>query len=217
MPAQAAKRASVAIQAVFFDIGGVVIKADLEAYAEKGARVFRSSPEAIRVAVQPRVPKLERGEITSEAFWKEVGELLWSKGLGQIPHPNDLEGLWKSLLKDSLKLDNQVVSLAWSLRRKGIVVGALSNTIQEHAEYLAELGYYQPFQPCILSCLVGKRKPEKAIYQLAAKKAGKSIGKCLLIDDSEANCQGAKSAGMKAHYYTSLFPLVQELGKYKLM
>jgi len=206
----------MAIQAVLFDIGGVVIHANLESYAERGAKVFRSTPEAIRAAVQPRVPKLEKGEISSEDFWKEVGEVLWSKGLGTIPDPVHFKGLWKQLMVDSLKLDNQVLKLCWNLRAK-VMVGALSNTIKDHAEYLAELGYYQPFKPCVLSCLVGQRKPDKSIYQLAAKQTGKSIGKILFIDDSEANCQAAKSAGMKVHHFTGLYPLVSELSKLKLL
>jgi len=166
--------------------------------------------------VQPRVPKLEKGEISSEDFWKEVGEVLWSKGLGTIPDPVHFKGLWKQLMVDSLKLDNQVLKLCWNLRAK-VMVGALSNTIKDHAEYLAELGYYQPFKPCVLSCLVGQRKPDKSIYQLAAKQTGKSIGKILFIDDSEANCQAAKSAGMKVHHFTGLYPLVSELSKLKLL
>lgn len=206
----------MAVQAVLFDIGGVVIHANLESYAERGAKVFRSTPEALRAAVQPRVPKLEKGEISSEDFWKEVGEVLWSKGLGTIPDPIHFKGLWRQLMVDSLKLDNQVLKLCWNLRAK-VMVGALSNTIKDHAEYLAELGYYQPFKPCVLSCLVGQRKPDKAIYQLAAKQTGKSIGKCLFIDDSEVNCQAAKAAGMKVHHFTGLYPLVTELSKLKLL
>ena len=206
----------MAIQAVLFDIGGVVIHANLESYAERGAKVFRSTPEALRAAVQPRVPKLEKGEISSEDFWKEVGEVLWSKGLGTIPDPIHFKGLWRQLMVDSLKLDNQVLKLCWNLRAK-VMVGALSNTIKDHAEYLAELGYYQPFKPCVLSCLVGMRKPDKSIYQLAAKQTGKSIGKCLFVDDSEANCQAAKAAGMKVHHFTGLYPLVSELSKLKLL
>lgn len=204
------------MQAVLFDIGGVVIHANLESYAERGAKVFRSTPEALRAAVQPRVPKLEKGEISSEDFWKEVGEVLWSKGLGTIPDPIHFKGLWRQLMVDSLKLDSHVLKLCWNLRAK-VMVGALSNTIKDHAEYLAELGYYQPFKPCVLSCLVGQRKPDKSIYQLAAKQTGKSIGKCLFIDDSEVNCQAAKSAGMKVHHFTGLYPLVTELSKLKLL
>ena len=117
---------------------------------------------------------------------------------------------------DTLKLDNQVLKLCWNLRAK-VVVGALSNTIKEHAEYLADLGYYQPFRPCVLSCLVGQRKPDKSIYQYAAKQAGKSIGKCLFVDDSAVNCQAAKAAGMKVHHFTGIYPLVTELSKYKLL
>lgn len=206
----------MAVQAVLFDIGGVLIHANLESYAERGAPVFKCTPEALRAAVQPRVPKLEKGEISSEDFWKEVGEVLWSKGQGQLPNPVQFKGLWKQLMVESLKLDNQVLKLCWNLRAK-VMVGALSNTIKEHAEYLAELGYYQPFKPCVLSCLVGQRKPDKSIYQLAAKQTGKSIGKCLFIDDSEVNCQAAKAAGMKVHHFTGLYPLVSELTKYKLL
>ena len=207
----------MSFQAIFFDIGGVVIQADLEAYAPMGARIFRCSPEQLKQAVQPRVPKLERGEVTSEEFWKEVGEYLWSQGQGQLPEPGQLKDFWKNLMQRSLKISDTLISLCWGLRRKGLVVGALSNTIQEHAELLAERSVYQPFQPCILSCMVGKRKPDKAIYQLAAKQAGKSIGKCLLVDDSEANCVGAKAAGMQALHYTGMQPLVQLLGKHKLL
>lgn len=205
------------MQAIFFDIGGVLIKADLEAYAERGAKVFQSTPEAVRAAVQPKVPLLEKGELSSEQFWKEVGESLWSRGLGQLPDPKHVNGLWKKLLSDTLKVDMNLLNMIWSLRRKGVVVGALSNTIHEHAEHLADLGYYQPFHPCILSCMVGMRKPDRNIYQLAASKAGKPIKRCLLIDDSEVNCQAAKAAGMQVHHYSSLFPLVQELGKHKLL
>ncbi len=207
----------VAVKAVYFDIGGVLITTDLERYAQQGAQVFRSTPEAIRAAVQPRVPQLEKGQISSDDFWKQVGEELWSQGLGKLPHPKDVEGLWKRLLTDTLKLDTNVLKLCWAIRGKGVVVGALSNTIKEHAEHLAQLGYYQPFQPCILSCLVGQRKPDKGIYQLAAQKAGQSIKNCLLIDDSEVNCQSAKAAGMQVHHYTGLYPLIQELSKHKLM
>lgn len=207
----------MSVKAIFFDIGGVLISTNLEAYAEMGARYFRSNPEALRAAVQPRVPKLERGEVTSEEFWKEVGEVLWSQGQGQLGHEADIKGLWKKLLVANLKLDTNVLKLCWQLRGSGTLVGALSNTIREHAEHLAGLGYYDPFQPCILSCLVGQRKPDKAIYQLAAQKAGKSIRHCLLIDDSEANCQGARAAGMQAHHFTGVFPLIQEMHRLKLL
>lgn len=206
----------MAVQAVLFDIGGVLIHANLELYADYGSKIFKCTPENLRAAAQPRVPKLEKGEITSDEFWKEVGEVLWSKGQGTLPEPIQLRGLWKQLMKDSLKLDEQVLKLCWNLRAK-VAVGALSNTIKEHAEYLHELGYYQPFRPCVLSCLVGQRKPDKAVYVLAAKQTGKAIGKCLLIDDSELNCQAARAAGMKAHHFTGLYPLVSELGKHKLL
>lgn len=207
----------MAVDAILFDIGGVIVDADLERYASVAARFFEATEDDLRLAVQDRVPRLETGQIDSETFWKEVGEWLWSKGKGKLAEPSICKGLWKKLLADKMKINMQMLNLCWSLARKGMVVGALSNTIVEHAEYLAALGAYQPFRPCILSFQVGMRKPNRDIYQLAAKKTGKAIKKILLIDDSLVNCEGARAVGMQAHHFTAIPLLVAELGKHKLL
>ena len=207
----------MAVKAVIFDIGGVVVDADLERYAVLGSKLFGCSEDDMRKAVQSRIGKLETGKIDSDAFWKEIGESLWSQGKGIQVDPDKVKGLWRKVLADKMKINLQMLNLCWSLTRRGMVVGALSNTIQEHAEHLSSLGTYQPFRPIILSCEVGLRKPDREIYQLTAKHAGKPTKECLFIDDSAANVEGAKAAGMQAHLYTSMPALLQELGKHKLL
>lgn len=205
------------ITAVLFDIGGVVVDADLESYAEVAAKLFAAEPADLRLAVQERVPRLELGQIDADTFWKEVGEWLWSKGKGRLAEPTLCRGLWRRILAERCKVNQKVVDLCWQLNRRGLIVGALSNTILEHAEHLASMGVYQPFRPCILSFQVGMRKPDRAMYVNAAKKAGKPIKECLLVDDNEANVNGARQAGMQAHYFQSLSGLVAELSKSKLV
>lgn len=202
---------------LFFDIGGVIIHADLESYAQHGAPIFQCTPDALREAVQPRVPALEKGDLNNDGFWKEVGESLWQKGLGRPAEPRRTQGFWRRLLIDSLRVDKEMLDLVAQLKRNGRTVAALSNTIPEHAEHLNAVGVYKAFSPCLLSCLVGARKPDKIIYQMAAQKAGVAAKHCLLIDDSPANCAGAKAAGWQSHHFTSRDDLVRELARRKAL
>ena len=207
----------MSVEAVFFDIGGVVAKCDLEQYAPMAAKIFDSTEDSIRAEVQARVASLEIGKTDATTFWEDVGLGLQQKGVGKLPPESRYHNLWLKALKAHLKLDINLINLCWSLQRKGLVIGALSNTIEEHAEHLAQIGTYQPFKPCILSYLVGLRKPDAAIYKLAAKKAGKPIKKCLLIDDLESNVTGARQAGMQGFLYTDLPGLLIELNRLKLL
>lgn len=48
----------------------------------------------------------------------------------------------------------------------------------------------------LVSAVLGARKPERRIYTRAMGRFGVSPEQCLFIDDSEANVQGARDAGM---------------------
>ena len=207
----------VAITAVVFDIGGVIIEADIERYASLASTRFCCQEEDLRKVVRARLGPLEDGKIDSETFWAGVGETLVASGKGKAVPPSLLKGLWRNVLKDTMKINPQMTNLCGELQRRGLIVAALSNTIVEHAEYLATAGIYRPFSPCILSCAVGLHKPDKAIYQLTAKAIGKPLKECLFIDDSKANVEGARSAGMAVHHFTGVTPLVQELRRHKLL
>jgi len=207
----------MAVEAVFFDIGGVIAHADLELYADVGARLFGSTAEDMRAAVRLRVPELEKGRVDSDTFWKQVGETLWRSNKGRPAEPGVCKGLWKRLLADCVSLDLNVIHLCWTLTRRPVVVGALSNTIEEHVEHLTQMGAYQPFRPVVLSCRVGHRKPEAPIYKLAAQQAGVNIKRCLLIDDLQDNLTGARAAGMQTHLFTGLTELRAELTRLKVL
>ncbi len=208
----------MAVEAVFFDIGGVLVHADLEIYADVGARLFASTAEDMRAAVRLRVPELETGRVDSATFWKQVGETLWRSGKGRPAEPGVCQGLWKRLLADCARYDLHVMHLVGELKKRpALIVGALSNTIEEHVEHLTQMGMYQPFQPVVLSCRVGCRKPEPEIYRLAAQEAQIGIKRCLLIDDLPDNLTGARAAGMQTHHFTGLAQLRADLKRLKVL
>ncbi|MGI5844550.1 MAG: HAD family hydrolase [Candidatus Xenobium sp.] len=206
-----------AIRLVFFDIGGVVIQADLERYLHVGCALFQATPEDLRREVTARVPDLERGTLDSQLFWKQVSETLWSRGEGRLVSPETCRHLWRDLLASTAQVDLQVMALIGALQKAGIRVGALSNTLHDHVKVLEERGVYRAFDPCALSCRLGCRKPEREIYLKAAELAHMKPRDCLLVDDLNENLEGARRAGMSALLFRGAEPLAQDLLRLDLL
>ena len=87
--------------------------------------------------------------------------------------------------------------------RKSYKVGLLSNVGAE--------GYFQFIEPLVrnfdavvASFQVQLAKPEVAIYELMAAKLGVHPTECIMIDDSETNCEGARAAGMEAIVFSDI-------------
>ncbi len=206
-----------AIRLVFFDIGGVVIQADLERYLHVGCALFEATPEALRREVGARVPDLERGTLDSELFWKQVSETLWSRGEGRLVSPGLCRHLWRDLLASTAQIDLEVMALVGALQEAGVRVGALSNTLHDHVTVLEGRGVYRSFDPCVLSCRLGCRKPEREIYLKAAQLARLRPRNCLLVDDLPENIEGARQSGMPALLFRGPGPLAQELARLGLL
>lgn len=202
---------------VFFDVGGVLIDAELDRYIPICCALFQTSPEALKREVSVRVPDLERGCITADIFWKEVGESLWRTGEGRPAPSGSCHGLWGNLLKSTITVNPKVKRICELLAEAGTRMGILSNVISEHASVLAELGLYTPFEVCVLSCRTGLRKPDKEIYDYAAKAASLAPSHCLFIDDVAANAEAARRAGMEAILFSNAEMLCMELLNRKLL
>ena len=188
------------VDTVFFDIGGVVVDAPMEHYRKLGAEVFGCRDEHLVMCSAEFLPSLEMGRITSAEFWESVGRKLASMGMGREVEPWRFKGFWEGIMLDTLSIHRDVIEVSVKLRSKA-TVAALSNTIQEHALVLQKQGVYQTFNPVILSCQVGMRKPNADIYRKAAELTRSKVSRCLLIDDLQENIDGALKAGFQAILY----------------
>ncbi len=56
----------------------------------------------------------------------------------------------------------------------------------------------------VVSGQVGLRKPDPAIYQLAAGELGLTAGQCAFVDDLQPNVDAARELGMFAVLHTDL-------------
>jgi putative hydrolase of the HAD superfamily len=104
----------------------------------------------------------------------------------------------------------RMLAVARRLRAAGVRTALLSNTwggAEGHDEAeLADL-----FDILLLSHEVGMRKPEPAIYALAARRLGVPAEACVVVDDLITNVLGARAAGMHAILHDADATTVAEL------
>jgi len=90
-----------------------------------------------------------------------------------------------------------VPGLLEELRRRGVRLGVISNWDPSAKPILAKLGLLDFFETTIISSEVGISKPNKAIFEIALKKAGIKASECLYVGDNYYDdAVGAKSVGM---------------------
>jgi putative hydrolase of the HAD superfamily len=97
----------------------------------------------------------------------------------------------------------EMVGLTRRARAAGLPVGLLSNSWGAGG-YDVYTGYdlAAMFDVVVISHLVGLRKPERPIFELAAAKLGVAPGDCVLVDDTLANIVTAMELGMAAVHFT---------------
>ncbi|MGM9998681.1 MAG: HAD family hydrolase [Candidatus Bruticola sp.] len=205
------------IKLVLFDIGGVFVEAELDRYVQLGCAAFKTTPAPLQREIARLLPSFETGSINSDEFWRAIGENLWKSSEGSLSIVNNCGEFWRNIFRATVRVDERMVRLAEALRHNGLAVGALSNTISEHAEILEEMGFYALFEPCVLSCRAGLRKPQAEIFKLAADKGGVSPKQCLFIDDQQINTEAAQRVGMDALVFTSVEKLYQDLVQKRLL
>jgi epoxide hydrolase-like predicted phosphatase len=157
-------------------------------------RLFRSDPEAVALLRQ-----LERGELAEDEFSPRFARMLGVK---------DHQGMVDRLFA-GMRPDDEMSAAVRRARDAGIRTVLVSNSWStDHYDraLLAEL-----FDEIVISAEVGLHKPERAIFELAAERAGVPPAECVLVDDLRENCAGAEAVGMAAVLHRGAEGTIREL------
>src|ERR1700761_3540899 len=149
--------------------------------------------DALRTGEGRRVTALaEAGRAPQRDF-----EVMLARQLGL---PGD--GLVAALMA-GLRPRAETAELAPRARAAGVPVGLLSNSWGAGG-YDVYTGYdlAAMFDAVVISHLVGLRKPERPIFELAAARLGVSPRDCVFVDDTLPNVATARELGMTAVHYT---------------
>ena len=121
---------------------------------------------------------------------------------GQLGLPAD--GLIAALLDATAFTPRpETIDLARRARAAGVPTGLLSNSWGGGGyDVYAGFDLAAMFDVVVISHLVGLRKPEAPIYELAAARLGVAPADCVFVDDTRRNVTAARALGMAAVHFT---------------
>lgn len=187
--------AETRIEAVFFDIGNVLLTFDAKAVVAKIAWRLRRHPLKLAQYLwsHKAVEDIERGRLSPEGLFAVFKDELGFDGTYA-----EFRDLWC----DHFTLDRANFALLRSLAKTRRVY-LLSNTNRLHYDFIRQrYAFPKLVHGAILSHEVGLRKPEPGIYEAAVRLAGVAPEGCLFIDDLEENVKGARRCGLQAIHHT---------------
>ena len=187
------KVARGSVDALLFDLGGVVMDVDFNRAFATWGRHAGCDPEllAMRFKADEIYERHERGECSAAEFF---AGLRTSLGI-EISDAQFLEG-WAEILV------GEMAGVAPLLARaaRHVPLYGFSNTNSAHVACFSPRfdGLLGHFRQIFFSCAVGHRKPDAAAYDFVIKAIGTPAGRIVFFDDLAGNVDGASKQGLIA-------------------
>lgn len=180
----------MAIRAVFFDFGGVIMRTEYQAPRQHLAERFRMDYDDIDKVVfgSESARRASIGEIAEEAHWAEV--------LKRLKLPLTEKQAFSDQFFGGDVIDRKLVEYLRSLRGT-VYVGLISNAWSGLRDFITKEKIIDIFDSVTISAEVGVVKPEAKIYQVALKQAGVQANEAVFVDDMPANIEACERIGMK--------------------
>ncbi len=186
------------IEAIIFDLGGVILDIDLEKI-KNGFEIlgFEKLDESFQLFKHNRIfEKFEKGTISPQVFRNEIRKA--------CPHAfsdSRFDQVWNSIL---IKFPKENIELLKNLKSRYRTF-LLSNTNEIHYNYYTKMLYDNfgienlnvLFEKAYYSHRSKMRKPDKAFYELVVKENNLNKEKTLFIDDFPENIEAAQKIGLQ--------------------
>jgi epoxide hydrolase-like predicted phosphatase len=191
----------MSIEAVLFDLHGVVTSSPWEALASVGTSSgAHTQDEVLAVMLGDYTTdgahpwhRLERGEIGFREYLPEVMALAAEAGV-------ELDFMQLRGMNERTVVHEAVVERVRSLRGEGYKTALVTNNVKEASGgWRALLPADELFDVVVDSSAVGVRKPNPAIFALALEQlGGVEPSAAVFLDDAPGNVEGARTAGLHA-------------------
>ena len=174
---------------LILDYGGVLTSSPFASF-ETFCATERLAPQTVRALfrddrqARALLAGLETGAMPATEFEAALAPLL---GVGP---ERLLQRMFGGMSRDAAMLDG-----VRAIHARGIRLGLLSNSVGDAAVYDLALRD-ELFDAWVISSEVGLRKPDPAIYALAAERLGLAPAACVYVDDIGGNLKPARALGM---------------------
>jgi len=181
------------VQALLFDLGGVLIDVDFNRVLEHWLPISRLSLEELKATFRLDLPyeQHERGEITAAEYFAYLAATLQLQD-----DPARIAEGWNAIFGDEI---TETVALAQAARAQ-MPCYVFSNTNPTHqvawtARYPRVI---EAFERIFVSSEMGLRKPERKAFEYVAHAMNVPLSAIMFFDDHAGNVEGAAAAGLQA-------------------
>jgi epoxide hydrolase-like predicted phosphatase len=196
----------MSIKAVFFDLGGVIVRTEFQAPREQLAeRLGMEYDDLNRIVFDSDSGiKATMGEISSEDHWASV--------IKRLKRPAaELSTIRAEFFAGDI-VDRPLVDYIRSLRGK-YKTGLISNAWGDLRDFIVREKFEDAFDKMIISAEVGTAKPEAKIFQIALEQFGVSPNEAVFIDDFLINIEGCEKVGMQGIHFKDPESVLTQLKK----
>lgn len=194
------------MQAVIFDLGGVVLESPLPVIArhERAAGLDQGliNRQVLSAGGTGAWARLERGETDRDTFFTD-----FSAELGGGITAGGLADMFTEI-EASITVRPGAIAALRTLRRTGFRLAALTNDW----DGFPAGGLVEEFDVFCESARLGTRKPEPEIYLECLALLGVEATGCVMLDDLGVNLKTARELGMATIKVEGLSPALTELG-----
>ena len=194
----------MSIRAVFFDLGGVILRTEYQAPRQHLAeRLGMEYDDLVKVVFDSESGyKASLGTITPDEHWAAV--------VKRLKRPaSEMEAIRHEFFAGDI-IDRTLLKFLRSLRGT-YKTGLISNAWGDLRDYIVREKFDDAFDHMIISAEVGAAKPEARIYQIALEQAGVSANEAVFVDDFAVNIEGCEKVGMQGIYFEDAESTLQQL------
>ncbi len=192
------------IRAVFFDLGGVILRTEYQAPRQQLAeRLGMEYDDLDRIVFDSQTGlQAATGSITSQQHWEAV--------MKRLKRPmQEMETIRQEFFAGDI-IDRDILNFLRSLRATH-KTGLISNNWSDLRDYLEREKMIDAFDHIIISAEVGVAKPEPEIFHIALKQAGVRPEEAVFVDDFYVNIEGCEKVGMKGIHFKDAPSAMQQL------
>jgi len=192
------------IRAVFFDLGGVIVRTEYQAPRQQLAERLGMEYDDLNKIVFDSETGLQAttGALTSQQHWEAVIKRLKRS-------PEELASIRDEFFAGDI-IDRDILNFLRSIRGSH-KTGLISNAWSDLRDYLVREKLIDAFDHIIISSEVGVAKPEAGIFQMALKQAGVRPDEAVFVDDFYVNIEGCEKVGMKGIHFKDAESALQQL------
>lgn len=194
------------IRAVFFDLGGVILRTEFQSPRERLAeRVGLTYEELDKIVFASRSSQdASIGKVSEDDHWKFVARALHRP-------LKERESIHREFFAGDI-IDRELIAFIRSLRpRYG--TGLISNAWDGLRPYMEREKFADSFDHLTISAEVGVMKPDAAIFQYALEQLEVNPKEAVFVDDFAENVAGCEAVGMHGIHFHSAEQALKDLKK----